>query len=188
MKRLLALLLAVIMVTSMVVTVSASELNQTPGSTTLTTTVPAATYTLNIPADTTVEFGKEITGLGNVTVTNSGNFAKGKNLEVTVAYDAFKPDLDSISTTIPFSLKYSTVLNGYLTSASDGKASGGAFVFRGRVDGTVSEQAVTDVDINGKETYVTQLGVYVSSTNWGKALAGNYTATISFTSEVVVEE
>lgn len=187
MKKLTALFLALTMVFTMAVTASASETNQTPGSTTLTTTVPAATYTLNIPADTIIEFGKTITKLGNVTVTGASNFAKGKNLEVKVTYDAFMSDDSSITTTIPYVLKYSTFDGGAILSESPVKNSGETFVFHGLSDKTVTQQAVTAVDVNGAKTYVTQIGIAISSEDWGKALAGNYTSVISFTAEVVVE-
>ena len=36
--------------------------------------------------------------------------------------------------------------------------------------------------------YLNAVGIYVSSENWGKALAGNYTATITFTAKVVAEQ
>lgn len=187
MKKLLALFLALTMVFAMAVTASASEANQTPGSTTLTTTVPAASYTLNIPADTTIEFGKETTKLGNVTVTDAQNFAVGKNLEVTVTYDAFKADDSGIATTIPYELKYSKDDYGSISKNSSGKNSGEVFEFYGKSDGTVFEQAVDAVDVNGAKTFITQVGIYVSSANWGKAMAGSYTSTISFTAEVVVK-
>lgn len=184
MKKLLALVLALTMVFTMAITASASESDKV---TTLFTTIPAASYTLNVPAETRIEYGEEITSIGNVTVTNAVGFASGKNLNVTVTYDAFKPDSDSISTTIPFSVKYSTHETLKTSTNSDTHKSGQVLVFKGLYNETVTERAVTDVDVNGKMTYIYDLGVYVSSANWGKALAGNYTGTISFSAEVVVE-
>ena len=84
MKKLIALALAVTLLASMAVTVSAAN------TTTLTATVPAAGYTLNIPANQEVNFGTTQADIGNITVTDSAGFAVGKNLQVTVTYDAFK--------------------------------------------------------------------------------------------------
>ena len=100
MKKIFAILLAVTLLASMATVVSAAE-----STTTLSTTVPAASYTLNIPADQTIEFGATETNIGNVTVTNSAGFAEGKNLSVTVTYDEFTSA--GLSTTIPFSLEMS---------------------------------------------------------------------------------
>ena len=101
--------------------------------------------------------------------------------EVTVAYDAFKSE--SVSTTIPFELCYGSTFDSYTTNT---KASGSAFVFAGKRDNTVTERA--NAGVSNKQEYVTGLYVEVTSENWGKALAGDYKATITFTAEVVVEE
>ena len=58
-------------------------------TTTLTTTVPDAEYTLNIPANQTVPFGAQSTEIGNVTVSDSSGFAVGKNIQVIVSYGDF---------------------------------------------------------------------------------------------------
>ena len=83
MRKILSLALAIMMVFSMTVMASAAN------TTTLTTTVPDAEYTLNIPADTVVKYGDERTDIGNITVTGSSGFSLGKNLEVTVTYEPF---------------------------------------------------------------------------------------------------
>ena len=97
MKKLFALLLAVIMVMSMATIVSAES------TTTLTTEVPAASYTLNVPAVVPIDFGATSTDIGNVTVTDATGFAEGKNLKVTVTYGAFTSE--GAATSIPFVLK-----------------------------------------------------------------------------------
>ena len=96
MKKIFAILLAVTMLASMATVVSAAE------STTLTTTVPTATYTLNIPANQEIAFGATSTKIGTVTVTESNGFAAGKDLVVTVSYDAI--ECENTTTTIPFNL------------------------------------------------------------------------------------
>ena len=98
MKKILAVLLAVTIFASMATFVSAAE-----NTTTLTTTVPSATYTLNIPADQEIAFGAAVTNIGTITVTEATGFAWGKNLKVTLSWEDFKSD--SVSSTIPFSIK-----------------------------------------------------------------------------------
>lgn len=171
MKRLFALLLAVMLVASMATVVSAAN------TTTLTTTVPAATYTLNIPADQKIEFAETVSSLGNVTVTNSSGFAEGKNLEVTVTYDAFASN--DVTTTIPFSL-FTRAGSGL-----DALSSGSSLVFEGLSSGAVAETVKIAHSSGFNE--MNDLQLKVESTDWGKALAGDYTATITFTAEVVVE-
>lgn len=179
MKKLLALFLALTMVFTMAVTASASEANQTPGSTTLTTTVPAASYTLNIPADQQISFGTAHRLIGGLSVTESDGFALGKNLKVCATYTAFTcPD---VSTTIPFKLKLSTEDHVSDKNVVWGEETN--VYFKGQSDDTVTEYPYVNEDTQWSE----YLYVNISSTDWGKALAGNYTATIAFTAEVVVE-
>lgn len=186
MKKLLTLVLVVLLVVSLAPTAFAA--NATPGTTTLTTTIPDAEYTLNIPADTVVNFNAEYTTLGNVTVTGSSGFGAGKNLKVTVIYDVFKPDLESISTTIPFEFKYSSSETIESNTNSSTLNSGGNLTFKGKSDGTVYEKNTTFSNAGTIFSTTNSVGVYVAKENWGKALAGDYTATIAFTAEVVAEE
>lgn len=184
MKKLASFLLVLAMILSM------GTLAFADGTTTLSTAVPAAQYTLNIPADQTIPFGATSTEIGNVTVSDSSGFAKGKNLNVTVAYDAFSSS--DVSTTIPFEL----VLCGDRTDVSRTKkfASGEDLVFRGLSSGSVESKAFmlhyysNSSPVQEYDIYVGQLKVSMLSTDWGKALGGDYTAQITFTSEVVVEE
>ena len=171
MKKLFAILLAVMLFASMA-TVASAE------TTTLTTEVPAATYTLNIPADQKIEFGATATNIGNVTVTNASGFAVGKNLDVTITYDAFT--CDAVSTTIPFTLQTVT------QSGEIDKASGSVITFLGEESGSVTEEAQAPTT-SGGHLDIFRMMLAIDSADWGKALAGTYTATITFTCEVVVE-
>lgn len=60
MKKLTTLVLALALAASLAVPAFAAN------TTTLTTTVPAATYTLNIPADQEIPFGAMETNIGSV--------------------------------------------------------------------------------------------------------------------------
>lgn len=145
------------------------------GTTTLTTTVPAsATYTLNIPADQAIAYGATKTDLGALTVSNSSGFASGKNLEVTITYGDFTSE--DVDTTIPMRLyaDYSDYADDYLNS--------GSFVtFYGSSTGQVTRLPQKTVEV--QNLYIT-----INSTDWGKALGGDYTNTITFSAKVVVEE
>ena len=80
MKKLTTLVLALALAASLAVPAFAAN------TTTLTTTVPAATYTLNIPADQEIPFGATETNIGSISVTDGTGFAVGKNLKVTLTY------------------------------------------------------------------------------------------------------
>ena len=167
MRKIIALLMVIAMMIPLATVASAS-------TTTLTTTVPSAEYTLVIPEDTTVEFGSLFTKLTPmVTVSNAKGFANGKNLAVTVNYDAFK--CEGVSTTIPFKLT---------PNSDSNKAweSGTSIIFEGKADGTIATTATWGT------LGLPYIGVKVLSDDWGKALAGTYTAVLTFSSEVVVDE
>jgi len=177
MKKLFAILFAAMMVASMATVASAAS------TTTLTTTVPAATYTLNIPADQEIPYGATKSGIGNITVTEADGFAEGKNLKVTLTYDPFKSN--DVATTIPFAIRpgLAVAIGGEIPTLTSGKQ----VTFRGKEDGTVTEKSGIHLT-SGNYADISVLYVEVDSTDWGKAMAGEYTATITFTAEVVVEE
>ena len=187
MKKIFAILLAVAMLLSMATTASAAS-----STTTLTTIVPAASYTLNIPADQKIDFGATGVNIGNVTITNSSGFAVDKNVQVTVTYDAFK--CEGVSTTIPFALK---VWNDEAWAGNGlnrvDLPSGGVLTFYGKADTTVCEYAKETFQFayNGNSNMrldvIDKITMDVTSEDWGKALGGEYTATITFTAEVVVK-
>lgn len=190
MKKLIALALAVTLLASMAVSASAAN------TTTLTATVPAAGYTLNIPANQEVPFGTTQADIGNITVTDSSGFAVGKDLQVTVTYDAFS--VDKISTQIPYSLSLyakgsetNTGASAYHSGTKD-IPSGSALVFPGKASGAVAENILLETTYcNNSATKmipVTSIRFNALSENWGKALAGEYSSTITFTTEVVVAE
>ena len=172
MRKVLSLALAFMLV------VAAAPAAFAANTTTLTTTVPPATYTLNIPADQTIDFGATSTDIGNVTVTDSAGFATGKNLAVTVAYTSFKSE--TVETTIPCSL--------YVTGTSSSNrakiTSGSSIVFNGTSNGNVKSSATW---ISGSTVFdISGIKLEVSSFDWSRALAGNYTTTITFSAEVVI--
>lgn len=180
MKKFIAIALALLTVFSFS-TAAFAEGN----TTTLTTTVPDATYTLNIPADQEITFGKTVSNIGKVNVTNSSGFATGKNLKVTLTYDKFKSA--EVSTTIPY---YIEAYGGSYTSGqvvydvTERKDSGSCLIFKGLTNNLCDEYFFME-DSYGLEDSKKTLRARINSTDWGKALGGEYTSTITFTAEVV---
>lgn len=176
MKKLIALALAVMLLASMAVSVSAES------TTTLTATVPAASYTLNIPANQEIPFGATSTDIGKISVTDGVGFASGKNLNVSISYSPFTAT--GVSTQIP----YSIILKGKISASSDTNeieiSSGDTICFLGKTDGTVAKYPKSSFN---QDYYDLSVLVKALSADWGKALAGEYTSTITFTAEVVVE-
>ena len=174
MKKLTTLVLALALAASLAVPAFAAN------TTTLTTTVPAATYTLNIPADQEIPFGAMETNIGSVSVTDSAGFAPGKNLKVTLTYGDFT--CEDTSTKIPFRVRFRdkayTASDHYMLDV----ASGEALTFKGQASGETEKY----MPFSSDAIYAAnQMLIRMSSTDWGKALAGNYSATITFTAEVV---
>lgn len=167
MKKIVSLLLAVLML------VPFSTMAFAENTTTLTTVVPGATYTLNIPADQTIDYGATEAHIGNITVTDSSGFAIGKNLYVTVTYDDFT--CPNTSTTIPFVVSQHRASPNVSTIYEE-IISGSTIEFLGKEDGTVIEKTY--------EGYSEGTFINISSEDWGKAEPGTYTATITFTAEV----
>ena len=172
MKKIIAIAIAVLTVFSF------SSVAFAESTTTLTTTVPDAEYTLNIPADQEIPFGATSTDIGSISVTDSSGFAVGKNLEVTLTYEDFS--CEDVSTTIPFSVN----LNSTEHSVQDITIeSGKKMVFDGKSDGSVRIYDIRDYYTGEYQMDVAK--ICVNSTDWGKALGGDYSATITFTAEVV---
>lgn len=187
MKKVISFVLAVMLLASMVPTVFAA--NAIANTTTLTTNVPDATYTLNIPADQPVDYNTLRKNIGNVTITNAEHFAAGKNLEVTVAYTAFT--CPEVNTTIPFGL-FKYYESSSFTKHIEVK-NNDVLVFKGfsNADACIEQYSqISGTNAQGNDVTVDMQGLYlkIDGADWGKALAGDYKATITFTAAVVVEE
>ncbi len=162
-----------------VLAASVSTMALASNTTTLTTVVPGAVYTLNIPADQEIPYATTRCSIGEISVTESSGFAVGKNLNVTVTYGAFtSPTTES---TIPFELiKYRTSSTGGHTSSL---ASGQQLVFEGTSSGSASAGYIFEASGNiGNE-----LELKIDAADWGSVTPGTYSSTITFTAEVVSE-
>lgn len=172
MKKLTTLVLALALAASLAVPAFAAN----------TTTVPAATYTLNIPADQEIPFGATETNIGSISVTDGTGFAVGKNLKVTLTYDVFTSE--TADTKIPFLIKlgWQSSTGKYYVDVS----SNDPIIFKGKVTGEISKfSQVRSGTTSTFDNDADRTLVAIASTDWGKALAGNYSATITFTAEVV---
>ena len=186
MKKAIALLLAVMLVVSMAPAAFAS-------TTTLTTNVPDATYTFEIPANTPIDYNALDTSIGYVHVTESAGFAVGKNLQITIEYGPFVNTANSEST-IPYRLyadNTDILTDNKRVTDHDGGSwsrllkSGDSIIIKGTNEGTVRRWA--DNANTSAGNYIGDLGVLINSSDWGKALGGDYTSTITFTAKVVQE-
>ena len=180
MRKTIALILAVCILLSFAVAASADAV--TSGTTTLTTKVPAASYTMKVPANQTIKYGVPVSKIGIVTIENSEGFSAKKNVEVTVGYTEFTSK--GVDTTIPY--RITAVFGMGYTIETEA-----VLRFEGQQDGTVKSKA-TSIDISGVtknppdlDKQLTQMAISISSDAWVNALAGDYTSTITFTSKVV---
>ncbi len=186
MKKLIAILMVVAILTSMSVSVSAA-------TTTLSTTVPEATYTMNIPADQEIPFGSTSTNIGTVTITDSEGFAVGKNVYVKVEYNGLF-QADGVSSTIPYAMEArgSSEEGGNSVTYSDNVLTTGYLSFLGTDSGSVNTWFFAErEDTVGRMQdclYDQRLLCLISSTDWGKALGGEYSTTITFTAQVSNEQ
>ena len=139
MRKISALVLALVMIFSMTVVASAES------TTTLTTTVPAATYTMTIPANQVVEFGTTSQRIGMIKITESSAFAVGKNIRVTFDNTAFT--CPNTTTTIPVvifgcysELSYNSNPPQYTTRTASFKEN--VLIFEGLSSGSVGSTLV----------------------------------------------
>ena len=174
MRKTIALILAVCTLLSFAVAASADTV--TSGTTTLTTKVPAASYTMKVPANQTIQYGVQVSEIGNVTIENSEGFSANKNVDVTVGHTDFTSE--GVNTTIPYEILY------VWTSGEKWPFEGAVLRFEGQQDGTVKSNA-TSIGIKHPSGTMTQMAIKIASGAWANALAGDYTSTITFTSKVV---
>lgn len=179
MRKTIALILAVCILLSFAVVASADTV--TSGTTTLTIKIPAASYTMKVPADQTIKYGAMHTEIGIVTIENSEGFSEKKNVEVTVGLKEFTSK--GVDTTIPYEIATKWNDGGYYSF--DTKMYPEAVLrFEGQQDGTVKSNA-TSIGIKHPSGTMTQMAIKIASGAWANALAGDYTSTITFTSKVV---
>ena len=156
MKKILAILCAVLMLASLAAAASAEEAPQT---TTITTTVPS-TYVLTIPATVEIPYGEKNATIGSVKVT--GRITNDQYVKVTA--ETTTNDSDS-------SARISYRPEDIFASAVNGSAP----IFRGR------DFSAKEVNGNGGSCLVV---ARISDYAWEHAAAGTYSDTITFTASL----
>jgi len=126
--------------------------------------------------DQKVEFNTLLHTLETPTVANESGFAVGKNILISITHTDFTSA--GLSTTIPFALKASIDGGGIRLVIDEIK-------FEGNNAGKVDEAKFEGEDGVWRTVY--EMYLTFAAKDWGKALGGDYTATITFTSEVVAE-
>ena len=158
MKKIFAILCAVMMLASLAAAVSAED---APQSTVLTTTVPS-TYVLTIPATVEIPYGEKNATIGSVKVT--GRITGGQYVKVTA------------ETATNFCLVNDSDPNARISYRPEdvfaSTVNGSVPIFRGR-DFTAQE-----VNGNGGSCLVV---ARISDYAWEHAAAGTYSDTITFT-------
>jgi len=174
MRKIITLLMVIVMIIPMAITASAES------TTELVTSVPDASYKLSIPGRTEVPFNAENTTLTMISVENASGFAVGKNLKVSVEYSDFRSE--TATTTIPFKLVLKTDRD---TMPYKNWDSGTSIFFLGLAEGGLESLPKYYNESANPEMTLSGMSVKVQKEDWGKALAGEYKATLTFTAEVV---
>ena len=149
MKKLLTLALVGAMLTATGITAFAVDYPGGSQGTEVTTSV-APTFTVSIPADTTVEFNALSTNFGSVTL-DSARLAPNKAVQVTVTSDFDLNNSVDNEAVIPYSLK--------------------------TADETVdADYAATFTTVGEK----VDLTISITQADWDAAAAGDYSDTVTF--------
>lgn len=187
MRKITAFVLAMVLALSMCVCAYAD-------TTTLTTTVPSAQYTMTIPADVEIPYNTTNTMIGDLDVEAVEGFAVGKNVQVTVSHDVFTAE--GVSTSIPFAL------NATIRAGGGGSNSNTPAIEENEplVFGAIENGTLHPLDVNGNTSIYSpanyssyshqsfMIHFTANSADWAKALGGYYTAHITFTAQVVAAE
>ncbi len=164
MKKLTALLLVLVLICSLSVTAFAA--GEQTGTTTISVTVPEASYTIHIPADMELEYGKT---------------------DVQVIGDVYVSDVVGVKT----SIWVNTYLS-FLTNDNGDRIPVYWYMGRDKLpvhDVTLNGFAMITIDSmlysapgtsDGEAECFCRLGCLITGSDWNAAAPGTYTATISF--------
>lgn len=160
MKKGISIILAILLVLSLSVSAYAD------GTLTLTATIPEATWTLLIPADQTIDYLETSIEIGSISVTDVENLKEGQTISVNVSHTDFVCDDNSFPFTLSTSTSYNEQQYSNLGSTN-------------RIDVAGHDSGHSDVWI-----YPVTITMNVDEASWLAAPAGDYTATITFSSFV----
>lgn len=174
MKRVFSIFVAVLMLGVLVIPAFAEG-----NTTTLTTVVPEAEYTLTIPADMEIPFGTDGKYIGEVKVTAVGGFAAGKGVEITVSHTPF--ECPEVETSIPYRIGLGPnerFVSLWISSTTD--------PIKFSFYHTTGSSPDLQIDFDSGK-YGAYLYFACASDDWNRALAGNYTSTLTFSASVVIK-
>ena len=167
MRRTIYLLLALTLVFSLAISVSAE-------STTLTIEVPEPSYTLNVPASQSIAYLASEASIGGITVTNTSGFASRHVLSVGVTYDGC---FACPNNAVP--IFYSLKCKGLGSDTRYDFSSGSCVNFTTNSDGTLNSRP-TLPDGTPADEFI----VVIDTSCWDAALGGTYTTTITYTANI----
>lgn len=156
------------------------EVTATPESsdtpTSGTANVPVPSYTLTIPAEQTVPFGAQTYSLALPTVSEATGFSAGQAIALTIDHTAFISD--TASTAIPFAVK------AVATDSAEHALDEGAVCYRALDDGSAAATPSL-VFSGGDSVELSQLALHFAAADWQRALGGEYSADITFTTTII---
>ena len=164
MKKILSLVLVVVMMMSMTVTAFAAV--EQSGTSTVSVEVPEVKYTMNIPANYQLTYGKtDKQDVGAFSVTNVQNVNTNTKIFCLITYTDLKHTTDDTKT-IPVTYNALRVDNDKLWG----------------VNSTGSQFLVYEYTAASDTTWMTDyiLSATVSADAWAAAYPGEYTATITY--------
>ena len=175
MKKLLAFLCALTLMLSLGVTAFADSISgETSGYTEILTEVPSCTWTLKIPADTSIAFGEPEKELGDVEITNIQNQKGNKHIRAYLSTSCLFCLTSDINTTFPYDIQV------YLNTTELVPKK----VFTLRNEGYVSELVEVSTAVAGDTTLSSTLTILVDSSAWNSAPEGKYAGYLTFTSSL----
>lgn len=170
MKKLLAFLCSLTLVLSLGVTAFAEP----SGYTTITTEVPACTWTLEVPQSRSISFGTEEEELGTVRITNIQNQRENRNIHAYLDTNCLFCLTTDINTTFPFDIqvyRHSVELVPEL-------------IYTLRNKGYVSTLVEVSTAKAGETTLESTLTILVDPSAWNSAPEGKYEANLVFSSSI----
>lgn len=173
MRRILAIIIAVVILFSLTITAYA----ETEGSMTITTTVVSnpPTWSLSIPADIDIPYQQEaINNFGTVQITELSNPDKHSGwVDIFISYE----NLKSGSNEIPLKISGS-----FENASSHYWNSGEKFKFTNNTGSVVYDHAVSFNSSQDRSTPIC-LSAYISKYDWEHAKPGTYSTTLTFTTQ-----
>ena len=175
MKKLIAILLAVAMIAAMATAVSAAE-----NTMVLKTTVPAATYTLSIPAALEIPFGTEQIDFPRPEVIESAGF-EGRDLRFYIS------DVGAIGDdNYRMPMEILTYLNEpYGPEVAEYKNGQSLYYVYTYGDGVLDDVDCYSPDEDDEMIWIGNFILRFEKEDWYKLSPGEHTGYIEFTSEVV---